>query len=160
MRESGQDVIIMARRQTPLKATSETLFEGDIKWGQSVEIPQEYRSSLIVADVTYAKSWRGRLQGFIRRPPRVIMAIERVQSDRATIRLNPLISPMGVVVAARDGHWGAESPKIHENRHAPLTEVESQVESVSFFTRVLNHDANAMFGPTLRLHLKVVSLTD
>jgi len=176
---------LLERRAEPLVASSRTLFDGTVRWGEPIDIPPEYWSSLLVADVRFQHSMAGRLVGFLHHPPHAQMVLERTDGGEAFVRMNSWISGHGVVVSAdtppptygvylhrrgvsvgtmpktiQEGYWGGSAQALHLARHRILTEVQSKVRRITFRARTLRGDASALFEPELHVRIRVVSFSE
>jgi hypothetical protein len=174
---------LLERRNEPLVASSQTLFDGTVGWDEPIDIPGEHWNSILVADVRFHKSMAGRLVGFLHHPAHAQMVLERSDGGESSARLNSLLAGQGVVAAAfvaparhgehlqrragpkaadektiQEGYWGGSGAALHLARHPILTEVESNVRRISFRARTLRWDASALFEPQLHVRIRVLSL--
>lgn len=173
---------LLERREEPLEVRSRTIFEGAVGWNEPLEIPEAYRRSLIVVDLSYHVNLVGRLIGFLFHPPHAQMVLERLDGSETHIRLNSMLADQGVVAAAniphqeygghlqqkgvpgvkriQDGHWGGASDALHLVRHRILTDVQSNVRRIELRARTLDRDASALFDPQIRARVRVLSFTE
>jgi hypothetical protein len=178
----GFNYSLLERRAEPLVVTSETLFEGTVGWNEPIDIPEAHWDSLVVAEVSYHRNMAGRLVSFLHHPPHVQIILEKTDGSEASVRLNSMLAPDGVVAAVdvphpeygghltrrgvpgvktiQDGHWGGGSDALHLSRHGVLSEVKSNVRRIRFKAETLGWEASGLFQPELQVRVRVVSLRE
>ena len=133
---------LLERRDEPLVVSSQTIFDGSVRWHETINIPEEHWGSVLVAEVRFEKNLAGRLVGFFHHPAHANMIVDKSDGTRARVRLNSLLASDGVVVAAyvgrpAKGNWGGAAWALHYARHPILTESKAEVRRLKFQARTL-----------------------
>jgi len=155
---SGKHHVLLERRTEPLALTWHTVLEREVAWGESLAIPEEYRRSLLIAEVEVDPNLLGRVVGLLHHPAHVEMILTKTDGTESRIRINPALARDGIVVAGYEGSWYGLNRVFHRPRHPLLTQVESRVDAVTFRARTVGRDASALFGPAIRVRIRAATL--
>ena len=159
--ERGQQYRLLRRRPVPLTVTRRAVLEENIDAGDVVELEPEWRTGPAIVEVRYTKTFLHSVLSALYQPAEAYLVLFEGRKPFAKIRMNPLLSAEGIVLAGAPGIWNGRGLRLGSIRFGLLTGERVQATAFGFEANgALGKNWNRYFGRSLRVRIYIPDFED